>query len=817
MRTTLGIGLLLLVSSAALAQSPGQAEKIDLFIGQLSSPRWRIREKASQALIRIGRPAIPALREALQSKDLETAARAASILEAIQEADHEAVGKGRLAVAEAFEKADYPAMLKHAQTVVDASARPAPIDWLSLGHAAQLNGQWKLAVKAYKAVAADRAPVGADAPPANDGRRAGPAVGNQISPVRRGHLLWWTARMEAAMLNDPAAAAATMADAAELFDRSGNERGYASQVLRERMAMLDRAGKPAEVLETWAALHKAIEQTGENHLNRPDPQVLARAYRAAAPADAGSLPLLILDADGKAEVKLEKGQVGCSYRMDKGGDTIHWWFAIPAPKGKEFASVKNVADVEQLNPRGGGQLDCFIIPRDGGRSHPITRIGWKGDKPGRADCTASGQVPEGITTLHIHPSHWQTYFAVHSFTVEATFRAETAKPRPLQEGAWIQTELIPAGGKLTAGQKELANQRAYSGFEPGAYPVTYAVEGRDPVHLDLTVRGGHRYGLFINLDSPFAWRQMPMTDLGQHPPQAGSVVRLPKGGWLATWTTLDMQVALAISADGRTWEAVDSPSPKVFRSMAPALHVDSDGTIWLAFVSKRLELQDSAYGNDRLWITRSTDGLRWENPRRVEAAQLTGWPPSVPQLIEAPDGKRWVFWGQQGAAAKGFGDIRELTLFSSAGEGERGSIYRCSTAIDGKGGFHMLGIKGAVGITHHTSDDGLNWSAGRLILAQDNEKNKYPHAPRWVDVDNGIFLYDTTSGAWLDRLPPQGRTLAIEGGLQVANHVVGPGWGQATRDGDRVLLMVGKDTAWLLSAKLSDLAAALKPPAAPGR
>lgn len=61
-----------------------QAAEIEQLLEQLSDGKFRTREKAMQKLIKIGKPAVPALRSALLSKDLEVKMRARKALQAIQ-------------------------------------------------------------------------------------------------------------------------------------------------------------------------------------------------------------------------------------------------------------------------------------------------------------------------------------------------------------------------------------------------------------------------------------------------------------------------------------------------------------------------------------------------------------------------------------------------------------------------------------------------------------------------------------------------------------------------------------------------------------
>jgi HEAT repeat protein len=69
---------------AASALKPGLAEEIKTLIRQLGDDNFKTRENASQRLQELGRPAIPALREAARDPDAEVRQRATRIIEAVQ-------------------------------------------------------------------------------------------------------------------------------------------------------------------------------------------------------------------------------------------------------------------------------------------------------------------------------------------------------------------------------------------------------------------------------------------------------------------------------------------------------------------------------------------------------------------------------------------------------------------------------------------------------------------------------------------------------------------------------------------------------------
>jgi hypothetical protein len=81
---TLAVGSLLLIGLIVSASPETQAREIEQLVQQLGDGRFRVREAAQRKLLTIGRSAVPALRAALTSDDLEVKARARDILRQMQ-------------------------------------------------------------------------------------------------------------------------------------------------------------------------------------------------------------------------------------------------------------------------------------------------------------------------------------------------------------------------------------------------------------------------------------------------------------------------------------------------------------------------------------------------------------------------------------------------------------------------------------------------------------------------------------------------------------------------------------------------------------
>lgn len=85
----LAIGIVGLVGGGASSQTtkpkpePVSAEEIQKLVKQLGHDDFHVREAAQQRLKEIGKPAVPALREAVKSKDLEVNRRARAVLDGV--------------------------------------------------------------------------------------------------------------------------------------------------------------------------------------------------------------------------------------------------------------------------------------------------------------------------------------------------------------------------------------------------------------------------------------------------------------------------------------------------------------------------------------------------------------------------------------------------------------------------------------------------------------------------------------------------------------------------------------------------------------
>jgi len=663
--------------------------------------------------------------------------------------------------------------------------------------------------------------VGARAMPVQVGRPVRP-VDKRKAFSRRMILARWIARMQAAELKDPAAAAKTLTEALKVLEAADAKLKDNSTIEHVRLRLLrdlaiarQASGRPRDALAAWAKLHEACRSakfgSGGGLVD------IARVAEAFARLPAGQeVPeidfLIVLTPERpKAGLTPDDPQTRKrSYYPSGNPNTPHWKYALTPPPGKEFASLEFACDIEQIKARHGGHFQCYVMTRG---EHParygLGEIGWPADKaPGREVRKGAFKVPPGVSMVHVETGSWKGCFNIHSIEVAATFRPAAKDPPALAPGAWMQTEALPPGGGLTCGDKQLRSERAYTDFAPGRYRLTYKVPGRaDSFVADYLVQPGRRHGIFVNLDSPFGWAQAGPGRLSSHPPGRASIAPLPDGGYLAVWCAAGSRIMLSRTKDLTAWSKPQpAPFNSVFENICPATLTDADGTVHLAFFSKRISLMDTGTGGYRLWLTSTRDGRTWQRLRPVSVAgEISGSPLGGIHMFRGPDGEYRIFWRHYAAAGKSVADIRTLRAINIS----RGQLQLWNPHVTaGENGlFHVVFDSFGQGIYHATSKDAENWSPpAALVEAKDGQSTRNPQL--FLAKGKAALLYEQNDGAYLIRLRLGDKAQPPREGVKITNHVVPLSGSRATiTPAGEVLLLAGGDTSWLLRAKLQDVLA----------
>ena len=787
---------------------------IDELIRQLGHREYRVREEATRKLAEIGLPAVPALRRAMHSDDPEVRHRARRAYAEILTLTPEQLKKRRRAAYEAFIAADYRRMIRCCQRVAGAE-NASFVDWLWLGHACQLAGRWRGAVTAYDAALAlletVAVPRVGPAPPWP--RTVARAWGAAIGPQQRANLLLWVARILMAELNDPKGAGERLARAAQLLENVERGASYLRHcVLTELPAARQAGGDLRGAIRSWWRFRRACGPLDLDAVKRVG-EIVSRMPPGEAPPP---LPSVILLTPARPAVKLVlKDPKARERSFRKTGNLPHDPFAFVPPPGKEFAAFEFTCDVERLEKsRYPGRFVCFAAPGHAWANvHEFGAIAWPEDKaPGRGVLSTRIKIPPGLQVVHIGTWSHDRRFKVHSVQVKATFRpaAKHAKPLPPVPRSYVRVDALPKGGTLTFGGKPLGPWQSRQDVRPGNYRVRYEIPGRArKFAVDVTVAPSRQYELLANLDSPFRWTQAGPSALSFAPPARASIARLPDGSHLAAWCRRGGKIMLSRSRDLVGWtEAEPLPFNSVFANVAPATFTAADGTLHLAYFSRRLYLLDPLDQGYVLWLTSTRDGRKWTTLRPVSIpAGLTSGPVGAAQMLRGPDRRYWLFWRHYAAAGKAIGEIRELRRIEVTGGLAGLRLRNQHVSIDGRARFHMVFDNVYRAVSHTTSEDGLTW-AEPTVLVPPSRGRQVCHAQLIHGKGKALLLCELDGRGYLRPLWFPTDPIDPRGGVKITNHVVPLSGSRATvtQDGE-VLLLAGSDTSWLLRAKLEKLLA----------
>jgi len=852
MRKLLVLAIALCLAAPAGAQlAPGPKSggapavpqsEISKLIRDLGSDRWKVREAASRRLREIGRPAVPALREAVKSPDLEVKVRAKSLLTAICHGAPAELAAMRTELQKAFRAADYPAAIRVSRKLTSYE-NAEMLDWLWCGHVCQLGGKWAEAVRAYRKV------VGFIDEDIGDGVKKPvkaplPLAPGRAGPVRRGKGVWmgpaappgpiplsprerkelinqrstlmlWIARMQSAECKDPKSAAKTLADALDYLESTKTEIDYVwVEIAKAYPLMWHEAGDVAAAVAAWkrSVATRVKSRYGGGQLVDVD---LIHKALCSLPADAPrpDVPWIISVGDGDgAATRLDLHDAKTLARCYRPGAYDH--YALAPPRGKEFATIEFACDIEQFKVRYGGHFSCFVVAHDPpDKQSKLGSIGWPHrNKTGREVVKKTLAFPPGAGLAHVRVCT-PKQFKVHSVTARATFRPTTKDPPPIQADAWMQTDLHPADSRITWGEMEMRNERAYSGVRPGRHTLRMTAPGRDKtIEIPYEVKPGRRYFLSFDLDSPFRRQQLDLELSGRHvvAPLRFSIQRLGEAGHLAVWGRQGGKLMAARSEDLIRWTKPQPlPFCSVFGNIEPATFRAPDGTIYVAFFSNRLSPQTTSTGGYHLWLTRTRDGKAWAPVRRIEIGRMGGWPASSASMVAGPDGKQWIFWRDKAGSGRTLDDVRELTPIHVAGRKVNGKelhFWNVHVVVDDRKRFRMVCDSFGEAIYHLSSYDGRSWAQPRLLVDRKTNDGGLGLTGQQLILTGGreLLLY----GEVCSELDLKADPVFVGEGIKMSAPFGSPAGSRAFCHGDEVFIMTGTETTWMLRAKLKDILAA---------
>jgi len=350
----------------------------------------------------------------------------------------------RTAGRKAFNAANYALMArKYARLAVLSDANVDDCLWN--GHARQLAGNWRSAVEAYQ-LAYERIEDLLDNPLE---RRNPMARDRRDLLTQRAALVLLIGRILQHECKDPATAATVFASASNRFadlngpleklladcvirttERMTNQKRaidsslpYIMQSLLQAPVCMEQAGRYREAFRAWTRAHAA----GVLRYNPPRLKAVAAMARLLArlnthkPARKETLPLpgapwlIMLTPDSPStSLKLDQAETMARSFHHNSIGRPRWRFAICPPPGKEFATITFACDIEQLNVRFPGSVNCSALAGDSGEKLVFigASIYWKKKTPGREVIKRTFKIPPATQMLTIITDSRKEYFNI---------------------------------------------------------------------------------------------------------------------------------------------------------------------------------------------------------------------------------------------------------------------------------------------------------------------------------------------------------------------------------------------------------------------
>jgi hypothetical protein len=614
--------------------------------------------------------------------------------------------------------------------------------------------------------------------------------------------------------------------------------------LRHILYPVEALNELAATQEALGQYRAAIETYGRAGLARlpADPEIAGANVQAIArliqklPAGQAvpEMPLLFVLSPATPHIGLDLNQpstLACSYKRQITTRTAHYFYALSPPPGREFSAVEFAVTIEQFEERYGGHFGCWAMAagEHGGRVS-LGSIAWpRGEPLGKRTVTKTLYVPVRAGAVYIEVTQWKDKFHVHEVKATARFRKpedlalvpEDVKP---PADAILSTRFLPEGGVLARNGEIVRAGTTVVGMTPGQHIISYEHRGQNKhFECELFVPVGGRMAMFINLDSPFRPAQTNLEGMHYYPVSRACQVRLPDGRWLVAYGGGESGIALSASRDRVTWE---KPWGLSFggrcKRMDPALHLDSDGTLWLAYFSNRTSLETVSTAGYLLWLTHSKDGRTWAAPRPLglstqgatgaewwRVGTFGGWPLTGIQLAESPDGRRWVFWRDYVGVAESFAKIRELQPMKFP-EGIRVKMANPHVTIVRDGRLHAVFDDWGRALYYTTSADGREWTEPVSLVG--NEGGTRPVRPQLVLwAGRAALIYEDSKGAWLraGKLEPKP---AFGAAVQIASHVSPMSGSRLFIDDDKgeVSFFTGGGAVWLVRGDRAEVTQSIR-------
>jgi hypothetical protein len=310
-------------------------------------------------------------------------------------------------------------------------------------------------------------------------------------------------------------------------------------------------------------------------------------------------------------------------------------------------------------------------------------------------------------------------------------------------------------------------------------------------------------------DSPFG---ATMTNLGKFSLGAMDVrdlAKLADGRWIAA-ISCGPRVMIATSGD---LVHFDAPRALAMNALAnnvePAIIVDDDGVLWLAWFSNRLSLHPRSSGGYQLWLAHSADaGKTWSPPRAI-AADTGGWPMGSLCWSRVDEGRQFrLSWRAACAIAASPARITKLDAIDMSKPQQMWPMGPQVVREDGGGRYHLVVSDFTRGVAYAVSEDGKRWSEPQVVVEQEPNRTPFGDPRMFLDGKRIALIYQEYNASYLRSGtlgdgPAAAPPVLADKPITISAGVCGTAWRQI---GDEIVGFVGGgESVWILRAKAADV------------
>jgi hypothetical protein len=308
-------------------------------------------------------------------------------------------------------------------------------------------------------------------------------------------------------------------------------------------------------------------------------------------------------------------------------------------------------------------------------------------------------------------------------------------------------------------------------------------------------------------DSPFEATLTNLGEFGLGAMDVRDLAKLVDGRWIAA-LSCGTRVMLATSSDLVRWDAPQALAMNALaNNIEPAMVVDDDGVLWLAWFSNRLSLQPRSSGGYQLWLAHSADaGKTWSAPRAI-AADTGGWPMGSLSWSRIDDGRQFrLSWRAACAVAASPAQITKVEPIGMSKPQQMWPMGPQVVREDGGGRFHLVVSDFMRGVTYAVSEDGKQWSEPQVIVEQEPNRTPLGEPRIFLDGKRIALIYQGYNTSYLrcgtlGEAPGAAPTLTDK--LRtISAGACGTAW---RRIGDEIVGFVGGESVWILRAKTTDV------------